>query len=55
MTTELPERSSASGFAIDGRFTGAAAYLGIGGNIPTPGDRVGVLNFYNIAMGGVDH
>ncbi len=41
--------------AIDGRLTGAAAYLGLGGNIPTPGHRVGVLNFYNIAMGGVDH
>lgn len=41
--------------AIDGKFPGAAAYLGLGGNIPTPGDRVGVLSFYNIAMGGVDH
>jgi hypothetical protein len=41
--------------AIDGRVTGAAAYLGIGGTVPTPGHRVGVLNFYNIAMGGVDH
>jgi hypothetical protein len=41
--------------AIDGRATGAAAYLGLGGNIPKPGDRVGVLNFYNLAMGGVDH
>lgn len=41
--------------AIDGRTPGAAAYLGLGGNIPTPGDRVGVLNFYNLAMGGVDH
>lgn len=41
--------------AIDGKVPGAAAYLGLGGNIPTPGDRVGVLNFYNIAMGGVDH
>ncbi|HEX6283942.1 MAG TPA: hypothetical protein VFZ71_03665 [Pyrinomonadaceae bacterium] len=41
--------------AIDGRLTGAAAYLGIGGTVPTPGDRVGVLSFYNIAMGGVDH
>ncbi len=41
--------------AIDGKVSGAAAYLGLGGNIPNPGDRVGVLNFYNIAMGGVDH
>lgn len=41
--------------AIDGRLTGAAAYLGLGGNVPTPGHRVGVLNFYNIAMGGPDH
>jgi hypothetical protein len=41
--------------AIDGHLTGAAAYLGLGGNIPTPGHRVGVLNFYNIAMGGPDH
>lgn len=41
--------------AVDGRLTGAAAYLGIGGNVPTPGHRVGVLNFYNIAMGGADH
>lgn len=41
--------------AIDGRLTGAAAYLGIGGTIPNPGDRVGVLSFYNIAMGGADH
>lgn len=42
-------------FAIDGKLTGAAAYLGLGGSIPTPGHRVGVLNFYNIAMGGVDN
>jgi hypothetical protein len=41
--------------AIDGKFLGAAAYLGLGGTVPTPGDRVGVLSFYNIAMGGVDH
>ena len=41
--------------AIDGKLPGAAAYLGIGGNVPTPGHRVGVLSFYNIAMGGVDH
>ena len=41
--------------AIDGKVPGAAAYLGIGGNVPTPGDRVGVLSFYNIAMGGADH
>lgn len=41
--------------AIDGKFPGAAAYLGLGGNIPAPGDRVGVLSFYNLAMGGADH
>jgi hypothetical protein len=41
--------------AIDGRLTGAAGYLGLGGTVPTPGDRVGVLNFYNWAMGGADH
>lgn len=41
--------------AVDGKLTGAAAYLGIGGNVPTPGHRVGVLSFYNIAMGGADH
>jgi hypothetical protein len=41
--------------AIDGKFPGAAAYLGLGGTVPTPGHRVGVLSFYNIAMGGVDH
>jgi hypothetical protein len=41
--------------AIDGKLTGASAYLGIGGTIPTPGDRVGSLNFYNKAMGGVDN
>lgn len=41
--------------AIDGKLVGAAAYLGIGGTVPTPGHRVGVLSFYNIAMGGVDH
>lgn len=42
-------------FAIDGKIPGASAYLGIGGTIPTPNERVGALNFYNIAMGGVDH
>ncbi len=41
--------------AIDGHLPGYAAYLGLGGTIPNPGDRVGVLNFYNWAMGGVDH
>lgn len=41
--------------AIDGRLTGAAAYLGLGGTVPNPGDRVGVLSFYNWAMGGADH
>jgi len=42
-------------FAIDGKFTDAAAYLGIGGTVPTAGNRVGALNFYNRAMGGVDN
>ncbi len=41
--------------AIDGQYAGASAYLGLGGTIPAPGDRVGVLNFYNRAMGGVDN
>ena len=41
--------------AIDGKFTGASAYLGVGGTIPNPGDRVGSLNFYNLAMGGADN
>ena len=41
--------------AIDGGVSGASAYLGLGGTIPTPGERVGLLNFYNLAMGGVDN
>jgi F5/8 type C domain-containing protein len=41
--------------AIDGKLSGAAAYLGLGGTIPNPGDRVGALNFYNLAMGGADN
>lgn len=41
--------------AIDGKLPGAAAYLGIGGTIPTPNERVGSLNFYNLAMGGADN
>jgi hypothetical protein len=41
--------------AIDGKVPGAAAYLGLGGTVPNPNDRVGVLNFYNHAMGGADH
>jgi hypothetical protein len=41
--------------AIDGKFSGAAGYLGIGGNVPTPGQRVGVLSFYNSVMPGPDH
>jgi hypothetical protein len=41
--------------AIDGNLPGASAYLGLGGTIPNPGDRVGSLNFYNLAMGGADH
>jgi len=41
--------------AIDGHLPGFAAYLGLGGTIPNPGDRVGALNFYNLAMGGVDN
>jgi len=41
--------------AIDGKLPGASAYLGLGGTIPNPGDRVGSLNFYNLAMGGADN
>jgi F5/8 type C domain-containing protein len=41
--------------AVDGKLTGASAYFGVGGNIPGPNERVGALNFYNIAMGGADH
>jgi hypothetical protein len=41
--------------AIDGKLPGAAAYLGIGGTIPTVNERVGSLNFYNLAMGGADN
>lgn len=41
--------------AIDGKLTGASAYLGIGGTVPGANERVGSLNFYNIAMGGADH
>lgn len=41
--------------AIDGKLPGASAYFGIGGSIPTPGQRVGSLNFYNLAMGGADN
>jgi hypothetical protein len=41
-------------FAIDGVSTGASAYLGLGGYIPNPTDRVGFINFYNRAQGGVD-
>ncbi|HEX2268840.1 MAG TPA: hypothetical protein VHH35_04875, partial [Pyrinomonadaceae bacterium] len=41
--------------AIDGKVSGAAAYLGIGGSIPQVNERVGGLNFYNMAMGGVDN
>ena len=42
-------------FAIDGKFPGASAYLGVGGSVTTPHHRVGALNFYNRAMGGVDN
>jgi hypothetical protein len=42
-------------FAIDGKLPGAAAYLGVGGTIPAPNERVGSLNFYNLAMGGADN
>ena len=42
-------------FAIDGKLPGAAAYLGVGGTIPTVNERVGSLNFYNLAMGGADN
>jgi len=41
--------------AIDGKLPGAAAYLGIGGTIPAVNERVGSLNFYNLAMGGADN
>jgi hypothetical protein len=41
--------------AIDGKLPGAAAYFGIGGTIPAPNERVGSLNFYNLAMGGADN
>lgn len=41
--------------AIDGKVPDAAAYFGVGGTIPTPGARVGALNFFNHAMGGADH
>jgi F5/8 type C domain len=41
--------------AIDGKLPGAAAYLGLGGNIPNVNERVGALNFYNLAMGGADN
>lgn len=41
--------------AVDGNMLGAAAYLGLGGSVPNVNDRVGALNFYNWAMGGVDH
>jgi hypothetical protein len=41
--------------AIDGKLPDAAAYFGLGGTIPTPGARIGALNFYNYAMGGADH
>jgi hypothetical protein len=41
--------------AIDAGVTGASAYLGLGGTIPKPHERVGLLNFYNLAMGGADN
>lgn len=41
--------------AVDGKLPGASAYFGVGGNIPGVNERVGALNFYNIAMGGADH
>jgi len=41
-------------FAIDGVVPGGAAYLGLGGTVTNPTDRVGFLNFYNRALGGVD-
>ena len=41
--------------AVDGKFPGASAYFGIGGNIPNVNERVGAVNFYNTAMGGADH
>lgn len=41
-------------FAIDGGVDGGAAYLGLGGTVTNPTDRVGLLNFYNRAQPGVD-
>jgi uncharacterized repeat protein (TIGR01451 family) len=41
--------------AIDGGVSGASAYLGLGGTVPGVFDRVGVLNFYNWSIGGVDY
>lgn len=41
--------------AIDGGASGNSGYLGLGGTVPGVTDRVGVLNFYNWSMGGVDH
>jgi hypothetical protein len=41
--------------AIDGKQSGAAAYLGVGGHVPKLHERVGSLNFYNSAMSGPDY
>jgi hypothetical protein len=43
--------------AVDGTSTGSgyAAYFGVGGTVPGVTDRVGVVNFFNYSMGGVDH
>jgi len=40
--------------AIDGGPDGGAAYLGLGGTVTNPTERVGFLNFYNRAQTGVD-
>ena len=42
-------------FAIDAGKPEASAYLGLGGSRTGLNARSGVLNFYNLAMGGVDH
>jgi hypothetical protein len=42
-------------FAVDGVVPGGSAYIGVGGNVTNPSDRVGQFSFYNWAQGGVDH
>lgn len=41
--------------AVHGNTSGYAAYFLLGGNIPGTSDRVGAINFFNTAMGGVDN